>query len=327
MREGIERSLERSPESGMTFQSFAKLWLETRPSDWKLSTFRSYEQMVRLHLVPRFNTMLISSIGVEEVQRYKTAKMASPKNGRGLKAKTVTNHLGALSSLMQDAVEWGYIPWNPVRRVKMPRPEPDDGKPKAWSLDEARRFMDHVQREEPFWLPLYLFTAGVGLRTGEAAALTWADIDLEERVVHIRRSLYRGKEDIPKGKRVRTDPLPVELVSLMIDHRERSTGKRVFTARDGRELTTDRIKSTYHRCIRSSGVPRIPFHGLRHTYVTLLSVHVGAPQRVVQRLAGHADIRTTERYSHVVDADMRAAVDRFPALLPVSTPGPPDSEE
>jgi integrase len=323
MRRKIEEALAPPPTAVVaTFAAFAERWLKDGQPDWSPNTYRVYEQVVRVHLIPWLGRMGLAAITAGDIQKYKAENLTGGPNRKALSTKTIVNHLGVLSAMFQDAVDWELLSRNPVLKVKRPRPEPESDKPKAWTLDEARRFMEYVQREEPSWLPLFLFTAGVGLRTGEAAAITWADVGLEEMVVHVRKSLSHGNLTVPKGKRARHEPIPAELRSLMLTHKASASGERVFLARDGRALTTDRIKSTFHRCIRDSGVPRITFHGLRHTFCTLVALHTGAPQRVVQRLAGHADIRTTERYTHVTDPAMREAMDRFPSLLPPAVPPP-----
>lgn len=326
-RQEVERALTRAEGdasgSTVTFEAFAARWTAARAADWSPNTQRVYDQVLRIHLLPAFGHRALASIGPEAIQLYKVSRLKGGPDRKALRPKTVVNHLAVLSAMFEDAVEWEVLSRNPVRKVRMPRPEVQEARTQAWSVEEARSFLVVVEADAPEWLPLFAFALRTGLRLGELAGLTWGDIDLDRCLVHVRRSLSNGHTTVPKGRRSREEPLPAELVPLMQAHRARVQGKRVFISADGRELTPDRVKSVFRRCTRRAGVPVIRFHDLRHTYGTHLAMHSGAPQRVVQELMGHADIRTTERYTHVDNSAKRTAVQNLPTILPpcVIAPG------
>ncbi len=320
MRRRIEQALVSPASTHLPFDAFAQRWLRDCKADWSPNTWRVYEQIVRIHLVPWFGSTPLGSIGPAEVQRYKAAKLEDTTRGRRIKPKTVANHLITLSSIFATAMQWELAARNPVRSVKLPKPGVESEVERAWTVEQARRFLGVVQRQEPQWLPLFWFAMRTGLRLGELAALTWDDVDFERGLVFVRASLTRGHLRYPKNGRKREEPLPTELVSMMRQHMAAASGSRVFAARDGRELTRDRIKSVFYRCIRDAQVPRIRFHDLRHTFGKHLASYSGASQRVMQELMGHADPRSTKRYTGVDSRDKRAAVENLPSLCPGSMP-------
>ena len=151
-----------------TFSAFAGHWKDTRRVDWKPTAYRSYEQILRVHLVPAFGERSLRSISSEDIQRYKAAKSGGPE---ALSAKTVNNHLGVLSSLFEDAVRWRYATANPARQVRPCRSDRTVMDFDYWTAEESERFLSAIAELRPRWLVFFLTALRTGLRLGELAAL------------------------------------------------------------------------------------------------------------------------------------------------------------
>ena len=124
-----------------------------------------------------------------------------------------------------------------------------------------------------------------GCRRGEALGLTWDDLDLEANTITIRRALVPlgGKVQVSEPKtargrrRIALDPLTIEALK---DHAARQADEQtrceswsesgyIFTTEEGQPLDPHRISKAFERHLRAAALPRIPLHGLRHTYATL----------------------------------------------------------
>jgi integrase len=164
-----------------------------------------------------------------------------------------------------------------------------------------------------------LFTVGAftGLRCpGELRALRWAQIDFQNRIVHVVKNYVLGEEGVTKGKRVRSVPLSdqalVALDGLSRRPRFTSPGDLVFCTEIGDYLSGDTIRDGFYAALTGAGLghlrekddPIIPYD-LRHTFGTL-AVRT-APLTDVQSWMGHQEISTTMRYVHYVPRHDAAA--------------------
>jgi len=144
-----------------------------------------------------------------------------------------------------------------------------------------------------------------GLRVSELCALQTADVDVNSGLV-----VCYGK-----GSKQRRVPVGKSAISWLQKYAQvrRSLGSEtnpnLFLHR-GRALTRQTAWSIVKTHAERAGVPDISPHTLRHSFATHLFQH-GADSRSVQAMLGHADISTTEIYTHITDQHMRKAYDRF----------------
>ena len=266
-------------EKDAPFGDFAGHWMTTRQVDWKPSARRGYEQILRVHLVPWFVGRSVRSITIEDVQRYKTAKVRTSEQ-KGLAPKTVNNHLGVLSSLMEDAVRWRYTAFNPVRQVRPCRMDWTPDQFDYWTSDESKRFLAAVLQVRPRWYPFFLTALRTGMRLGELAALRWEDVDLERNRINVRRSYSHGHETLPKSWKGRTLPFGPQLRLALMEHRLATGGRDpVFVSDKGELLDHNRVKHPFWRGIEAAGVKRIRIHDTRHSFASQLVIAGSASTR------------------------------------------------
>lgn len=149
----------------------------------------------------------------------------------------------------------------------------------------------------------------IGLRQGEALGLRWQDIDLDRGLLTVARQLQRidGKLILtePKTPRSRrTLQLPAVAIEALRAHKLRQLEERlaagpawqdsglVFTTAIGTPLDARNVVRHFHRLLAKAGLPRMPFHNLRHTAASLLLAQ-GLDIRVVQHVLGHSQISLT----------------------------------
>src|SRR5690606_37300355 len=146
-----------------------------------------------------------------------------------------------------------------------------------------------------------------GLRCGEMSGLRWSDIDFTLNTITVARSVWRGKIGPTKGRKRRTIPLAARLRPVLAKYREIGDGSVLRSAR-GTAPSTDRIRSYLAAVQEAAGFERKGPHILRHTFCSHLAM-AGKPPRAIQSFAGHASIRTTERYMSLAPAAERDAID------------------
>lgn len=165
-------------------------------------------------------------------------------------------------------------------------------------------------------------SAFTGLRMGELRALRWRDVDFTNRIIHVRRSVWRTEEGTTKSSRARSVPL-IDQAAVALDalsRREHYTdpGDLVFGTEYGGKLHDNELRKGLYKAMKAAGISRDrgtgkPFvwHDLRHSFGTLAVQ--AFPLSDVQHFLGHADVTTTAIYlHHVPQVD---AADRFSAVV------------
>ncbi len=172
------------------------------------------------------------------------------------------------------------------------------------------------------------------MRCGELLALKWEDIDFEQGIIQVRRSLsyrnvdgtgYTYKEKTPKsrGSRRRIS-LPAFAIAALHRHRVSQLEVRlcaeqwhdlglVFPNPSGLHRSPHATSVTYKRFLRKAGIADAPFHATRHGHATNL-LEMGENPRVVQERLGHSDIRTTLGiYGHVTPTMQQQTIAKLEA--------------
>jgi integrase len=233
---------------------------------------------------------------------------------QGLSAKTVNNHLTVLRKSLSLAVEWGRLRALPqVGFLRTKKPEID-----FFIFEEAARLL--AAADAGPWRVMILCGLRAGLRQGELLELRWEDVDLVKGVLRIRRAIYDGVVDIPKGGRAREVPMSDELRASFRDLPSRFAGGLVWPGAGGANLSKGECKWPLWRACKRAGLRRVGWHALRHTFASHLVMR-GVPLKAVQELLGHEDITTTMRYAHLAPGVTRDAV----ALLDAPAPGVVDA--
>lgn len=219
----------------------------------------------------------------------------------GLKPATVARRLASLSSFYEYLLDEGQIRVNPANRVK--RPKLSASSPRQWlTQDQARHCLTEATNLSPVHQALVGLCLLAGVRVSEALGLTIEDIGQAQG--HTVATVTR------KGGRADTVVLSDACLQLLAPViKGRQSGPVIIGPRGG---TIDRHRAA--RLIRQVGKamgltqPLVP-HDLRHT-CGVLSLKAGAPLDRVQQQLGHADPRTTQRYTrHLDQLDNAAAYD------------------
>lgn len=300
------------PARVATFGEFIERWKIEVLSKQKPSSVRAVRSHLKCHILPELARLRLEEFGVENQQIFITRV-----SGKGVSRKTTLNVLGTLSSVLSIARDWGYTCEQiEVGRLRLPARGVSYEAP-CFTVDQIRRILSIA--EEP-WKTLYCILTMEGLRAGEALGLQWGDIDLDRKLLHIRRSVWYGK--IQSTKSQASDavlPIPSPLIQILKEYRAKWTANPdgfLFVTRNGRPPSSNKVVE-YHlwTLLDALGIPRCGLHAFRHSHASLL-LDSGATPKVAQRQLRHSDARTTlDIYGHVVgDAD-RQAVEKVASML------------
>ena len=240
-----------------------------------------------------------------------------------------------LRAALNAAVQRRLIARNPAWRIG---PFPVDGEQekqpelRCWTPEQLQVFLSSVADARLY--PMWLLFAHYGLRRGEALALRWKDIDLEQAQMTIRRNrvpLKGGRivEGTTKTSRNRQLPLGESTVRVLRNHRTRQRGGQVvdlarladeaeaylFTDEAGEPLNPNSVTWRFRKAVRALDLPPIPLHGLRHTCGTSL-LQKGVNPTVVAKILGHSNVTTTLNvYSHALNGAVINAVEVMATII------------
>jgi integrase len=305
--------------SKMTVAQYLRHWLEQIKPSVSGKTFERYAEIATRALIPAFGSQMLERLRPMAIQRFYTDCLSSGrKDGKGgLSARTVLHYHRLLHKALADAVRWQILARNPADAVSPPRVERHE-RP-TLELEEIRRLLT-VARGTRYYIPI-LLAVGCGLRCGEIFALEWEDIDLEARLVRVRRSAEQTGDRVvfktPKSGRPRTIRISASVAGELRGYQlEQSRVRGLVCCReDGQPLHPDSFSGDWRKIRDRARVSHITFHDLRHTYATL-QLLAGTHPKVLSELLGHSTISITQDlYSHVTAPMQDGAADRMETLL------------
>jgi integrase len=213
----------------------------------------------------------------------------------GLSPRTVEIVHATLHKALKQAVGWTLIPRNVADSATPPRPVGREIK--SLSLEQARALLAAAKGDvlEAF----YVLAVTTGMRNGELLGLQWHDVDLDDKTLRVRRTVFNGAVNPPKTKAGnRTIRLTGLAVTAMEEHRRAAAPQGdpgwVFPSRAGTPLSVHNVYNRSWKPLlgRAGLPPTTRMHDLRHTCATLL-LSRGVPVKVVSEMLSHGDVAIT----------------------------------
>ncbi len=266
--------------------------------------------IVELHLKPFFGDVKLAAIRRADVVRY-----IHERTGRVSDA-TIIKEVNVLKRLLNVALDLEKIPTNPAQRA--PLPEAPEGRnryltPQEWGKVFRACYIspDDDGNEQVQWLQQAAGLAvALGTRRGELLHVTLPDIDMDTRVVLLKRT-----------KNGKTRPAFINDLAMQVlestgirERKHRKDRGRLFPG-----ITPEQLSMRFIRACRDAGVEDFSFHDLRHTYASHLRMN-GADLHDIQKLLGHSDPRMTNRYAHLSNAHLDTTAQRLNGVLTLPEP-------
>lgn len=242
-------------------------------------------------LLPAFGAVKLADVKPGKIQDYAEKRIRD-----GARPATVNRELFVLSAVFREAFKRELVDVNPVHRVRKYRV--NDGVLRYLSAEEEVFLLSAAPA---FLRPIITLAIHTGCRKGELLALTWADVDKEQRLLRVQASKTGKTRYIPLNDvaMATLDGLDRNVVSLFLFWNP-ETGTRWYD-----------LKPVWYRDVApklaKKGIPHLRFHDLRHTFASRL-VQGGVPLNTVRELLGHGSMAMTLRYAHLAPDNLREAV-------------------
>jgi integrase/recombinase XerD len=255
---------------------------------------------------------------IERLERKDLREWIAGMSRDGLSPSSIARAVSAARGFFRFLMLDNHIEKHPAEDLRSPqRPSP---LPRFLSEEEMERLLfapdiktDVGVRDRALLELMY----AAGLRVSEVCGLRTGDVEMDAALIRCHG----------KGNKERCIPIGKSAVHwlqryLAIRKQFGNEARPELFLHRGRLMTRQTAWSIIKAHAATAGVPDISPHTLRHSFGTHLMQH-GADSRSVQALLGHADISTTEIYTHITDLHMRKAYDRFHPRARVTTRSAP----
>lgn len=244
-------------------------------------------------IIKYFGDVQISKMTTSRISEYLEYKIRTVSKYQARK------DLINLSSAFKKAVTDGYIIFNPcvgIKRIKIPEKQPLFFRENEFH--NLLEVIDNVDLKD-----ITIFAVNTGLRRMELITLQWEQINFRDKLVTLD-----NRNHLTKSKKIRTIPLNIHCMQILIERERYKTGSNVFTL-DSKPISADKLTRLFKIYVKKTNVnQQLNFHSLRHTFASWL-VQRGVSIYQVSRLLGHSDIKITEVYAHLRAEDLRDTVD------------------
>lgn len=180
------------------------------------------------------------------------------------------------------------------QKLDLPNPKKNSTMPEILTIEEIRKLIESTSNIKHRLIIKLLY--GGGLRVSEIVNLKKEDLNFEEGLIHIK---------LAKGKKDRFVKIPESLIEELQDYCKINESKILFPSNRGGKLTIATIQAILKNSKRKSKIKkRVYPHLLRHSFATHLLEH-GTDLRIIQKLLGHSDIKTTQIYAQISQANIK----------------------
>jgi integrase len=278
----------------------------------RTSTWASYEQTFRTHILPTFKDKKLATIKPLDVQTW----IGRLSEG-GVSPATTSKAYRCLRACLNDAVALEEIEKNPCgRKIQLPRPRHRElAFLEPFDIDILLDRIEGPERQ------LIMILAQSGLRLGEALALTWRHLDLAKNQITVERSWSAagGFQD-PKTRTSRRAVQMMPRLNQALQDYYASQGmpgpdSLLFSTGNGKPIDPGNLRRLFYRALEECNLKHVSLHSLRHSYASFMLAS-GASIVALQRSLGHADATMTlNTYAHLIPEDLGGALLRANQLF------------
>lgn len=271
-------------------------------------TKQNYLYVLNKHIAPYFTGKNYLDLTANDFSVYYKEKVEKDK----LSPNSVIKHHQILHAAYEYAISGNLAEKNPTERSKKPRKIRKD--PDAYDLNDYQRLF--IAAKETKIFPEIVLDMVYGLRRSELLGLRWSHINWEKSTIEVSLSVTRVKGEWVFNEAMKTNGSKRTLsmsepVSQFLFDMYKKQEKNKLTLGDfynhefddfvcvdstGTLFTPDYITHTFTKLVRKNGLPKLTFHGLRHSFISIL-LEAGYNEKAVQTASGHENLSTTMNYA------------------------------
>jgi len=263
------------------FSDFSMKYIE----EHSIPTKRSYKTDIALlkNLMEYFGDLYMDEITDYHFEKYRKIRITQKAKNRERKlSPTTVNREGALlRSILNRAVKWGYLSFNPIKKIEMYKEEP---KERILSKAEISKLVSTANTPLKY---IILIAVNTGMRIGEILNLEWNQVNIEYGFITVKKT---------KSSKLRRIPLNKPMMKLFPKMKlQKGINDFVFTNPDTKKPYTT-IKTAWKTLLKNTEITDLRFHDLRHCFATYALLNGGDLVSLKETL-GHANATTTYRYT------------------------------
>jgi integrase len=258
-----------------------------------------------------YGSRLLRSITPEDVETFYLSRIRDVAAG----TMTITHH--HLKAMFNQAVEAGLLAKNPMKKVAVPKGESDPRKP--LEKRHIKALLDYA-KDKPFLGRMVRLALHTGMRRGEMCALKWSDVDLENGIIHVSRTVVRvGNTEYEKKPKTKKSIRSIRIPKALVEELSAAAGKPdkpVLVTKWGDRPTLSHMTSTTKEALRAIGLDEgYCLHSTRHSHATHL-LREKLPLKAISERLGHANVEVTLNvYAGVLTGDDQALADSIERVI------------
>ncbi|MEA1849239.1 site-specific integrase [Chryseobacterium sp. MHB01] len=290
-------------------------WCKHKERYVKKSTFSAYVLLYENHIKSEFKNHI--NVSELEVQEFTHKKLE-----QGLSQKSIKDILIVFKMILRFGVKYNLMKVSTDWNIQYPTQRITE-KMEVLSRQDQKKIMDYIKEHFTFRNIGIFISLSTGMRIGEVCSLTWEDIDTENQVIIIRKTIQRiyviDREnntrktevliDTPKTKNsCREIPMTKDLYTILKPMKKLMNPEFYVLTNDEKPTEPRSYRSYYKNFMQKLNLPAIKFHGLRHSFATRC-IEGNADYKTVSVLLGHSNISTTlNLYVHPTDEQKRTVI-------------------
>ena len=312
------------------YRELSELWLKNHKLEVKPQTYSQTVSELKTHLLPVFGDIRVEKITLPMVQVF-VNKIANNPNLGSVSLKII---LSINKRILKYAVKLQLITVNPADNIIVPKNKKNISQKKElkyFETNQLKQFKDYLDKlpntfRNYYHKTLYDTLLATGLRIGEAVALEWSDIDLDNGYIDVNKTLVWSRMETNSPKSMagyRKIPIDRNTVLMLRLYKARqhqcfiehgyggkmaehvfSNGLHAYPSREG-------LQKTLTKHLKLAGLPYLTLHAFRHTHASLL-LNAGISYKELQHRLGHSTLAMTmDTYSHLSKEKEKDAVNFF----------------
>lgn len=305
------------------FRNYASYWLMKKKYEVRESTFANYCNLLNNTIIPCLGDIPWENFNNKIIQQF--AYWAKEKGGAeksGVSEHYIRDCILIIKAIVKDGQDEKIFPDFGLKRIKVPKTIMIESTRKTYTEEEYKKIIRYILDNINYKSLGVLIGIFTGMRIGEICALKWEDIDLDNKLINVNKTvqrIYNPLDEFEKSKIIitpcktenskRSVPIAEDLYKMLKtlrknDHDYVLTGTcKLIEPRTFRKF--------YTKMMNDCGVTPIKFHSLRHTFASI-NIENGTDVKTISEILGHNDIAITlQTYTHSSNKAKAKAIDKF----------------
>lgn len=294
------RSVRRFESCNKTFYQIFDEWYKSIKHNVKESTAANYFMKAQKHIIPFFMEKNIDSVTSSDIYSF-----IEQKKQIGLSTRYISDIVILMKSIFKYAMRIYHI-FNPMNEVTLSHKKVAEIK--LLDNDEQHKLQQYIAENQNNTTLGIALCMSTGIRIGELCALTWSDIDIQKRILTVRKTIQRIQTPTEerKTKVIITEPksesskrcIPIPECMVSFLEKFKSRCENYLISDNEKPVEPRTMQYRFSKILKNVKVPSVHFHSLRHIFASNC-VKLGFDIKTLSEILGHSSVEITlNRYVH-----------------------------